>query len=68
MRSNDRTPAFDPDGNLFLCPRCGGQVMDDHINDQQICSACGHVITHEEFENMLRDWDIRTGGDGNIYG
>lgn len=34
------TYAFDPDGNLFRCPKCGGYVMDDNVNDQQVCSAC----------------------------
>lgn len=67
-KRNGYTYAYDPDGDYFLCPECGGNVMNDAIHDRQICDQCGHVITDEEFEDMLRDWDIRTGGDGNIYG
>ena len=67
MRNNTGyTHAYDPDGNYFLCRKCGGYVMDDDVNDRQICDSCGHVITEEEFKQMLRDWDIRTGGDGDI--
>ncbi len=65
-KQKDLAHAYDPDGNYFLCPLCGGFVMDDDINDRQICDSCGHVIIGEEFDQMLRDWDIRTGGDGNL--
>ena len=60
------TPAYAPDGDYFLCPLCGRYVMDDDVNDRQICERCGHVITNEEFRQILRNWDIHTGGDGNI--
>jgi predicted RNA-binding Zn-ribbon protein involved in translation (DUF1610 family) len=59
--------AYDPDGNHFRCPLCGGNVMDDEIHDQQICSICGHVIAAEEYDDMLREWDESIGGDGNLY-
>ena len=49
--------AYDPDGEHFKCPECGGNVMNDEINDRQICSICGHVITEAEFNKMLKDWD-----------
>ena len=58
--------AYDPDGNHFRCPECGGNVLDDEIHQRQVCSICGHVITAEEYEDMLREWDIATGGDGDI--
>lgn len=62
------TYAYDPDGEYHLCPECGENVMNDTIHDRQICNQCTHVITEEEFRDMLSDWDIRTGGDGNFFG
>lgn len=49
--------AYDPDGNHFRCPECNGPIMDDEIHDRQICPVCGHVVTGEEYREMLSFWE-----------